>query len=182
MTDDQRKAIAELRNQGHGYTAIGDAIGLSKDSVKAYCRTHGLAGVKAKSHTLKKIDVDRCKNCGAPITQRPKVRRMKFCCPACRQKWWNAHQGQNGQKAMYHYVCAACGKEFTAYGNSHRKYCSFECYINGRFKSGDVPSKKTVVCPTCGKEFSVYRNARDQRKYCSIECSLKGRFKAGVTA
>ncbi len=182
MTDEQRKAIEELRGQGYGYATIGNALGLSKGSVKAYCSLHGLAGTKSKTHAKEKLDVGRCLNCGVPLIRTPKTKRKKFCCKKCCSDWWNAHQGQNGQKAMYHYVCAACGKEFTAYGNPHRKYCSYECYIKGRFKSGDVPSKKTVTCPTCGKEFSVYRNARVQQKYCSVECSLKGRYKAGATA
>ena len=30
-----------------------------------------------------------------------------------------------------------CGKPFTVYGNSKRKYCSHECYIRNRFKGGD---------------------------------------------
>ncbi|RXM53885.1 RNA polymerase subunit sigma-70, partial [Clostridium tetani] len=26
-----------------------------------------------------------------------------------------------------------CGKEFSAYGNKNRKYCSHNCYIRDRF-------------------------------------------------
>ena len=44
MTNEQRMKITNLRHQGYGYTAIANAVGLSKDSVKAYCRNHGLAG------------------------------------------------------------------------------------------------------------------------------------------
>ncbi|MCD8299571.1 MAG: helix-turn-helix domain-containing protein [Clostridiales bacterium] len=137
MTNEQRESIEVLRRQGNGYTAIAKAIGLSKDSVKAYCRSHGLAGVKAESNARVTISVDICLNCGKPLTQRPKVKKKKFCCPACREVWWNSHQNQVNQKAVYHYTCPTCGKEFTAYGNSHRKYCSHECYITARFKGGD---------------------------------------------
>ncbi len=136
MTDVQRKAIEELRGQGHGYTTIGNALGLSKGSVKAYCRLHGLAGTKSEIRFKVKLDFGRCLNCGAPLTQTPKMKRKKFCCPACRQTWWNTHRERVNQKAIYHYVCACCGKEFTAYGNSHRKYCSHQCYITARFKAG----------------------------------------------
>lgn len=36
------------------------------------------------------------------------------------------------------YVCPNCGQSFTAYGNSHRKYCSHECYVTARFKGGEA--------------------------------------------
>ena len=48
MTNEQRIRIRELRAQGFGYTSIAKAVGLSKDSVKAFCRNHGLAGIKAE--------------------------------------------------------------------------------------------------------------------------------------
>ena len=50
MTTEQRERIGSLRQEGYGYTAIAKAIGLTKDGVKAYCRAHGLAGVKARSN------------------------------------------------------------------------------------------------------------------------------------
>ena len=37
------------------------------------------------------------------------------------------------RKAIYEYTCPTCGSAFTAYGNSHRKYCCHECYIADRF-------------------------------------------------
>ena len=138
MTDEQRESITNLRHNGYGYTTIAKAVGLSKDSVKAYCRTHGLAGVLADSNARVNIQTDKCLNCGKRLTQQPKVKKKKFCCPECRTAWWNSHQGQVNQKAVYHYVCPACGKAFTAYGNSHRKYCSHSCYIADRFKGGDA--------------------------------------------
>ena len=60
MTNEQRKEITDLRHQGYGYTAIANAVGLSKDSVKAFCRNHGLAGVKAETNTPVEITTDVC--------------------------------------------------------------------------------------------------------------------------
>ena len=80
MTNEQRIKITNLRHQGYGYTAIANAVGLSKDSVKAYCRNHGLAGEVASAHTLAEVSPDGCLNCGTPIIQRPKVKKRKFCC------------------------------------------------------------------------------------------------------
>ena len=45
------------------------------------------------------------------------------------------YKSTSHENAIYTYVCAACGKQFEAYGNNHRKYCSHKCYINDRFYS-----------------------------------------------
>ena len=79
-----------------------------------------------------------CPECGKPITQISGRKPKRFCSPECRQKWWNAHPERVGQKAVYEYVCPGCGQSFTAYGNSHRKYCSHECYVETRFKGGEA--------------------------------------------
>ena len=136
MTNEQRMRIADMRHQGCGYTAIANAVGLSKDSVKAFCRTHGLAGVKAEPIIPEGNASDFCLNCGSPLTQVPGAKRKKFCNPTCRQSWWNVHPDQVKRKALYSFLCPACGKPFTSYGNDHRKYCSRACYINARFKGG----------------------------------------------
>ncbi len=65
-------------------------------------------------------------------------KKKRFCSVSCCQLWWNAHPDAVRQKALYHYTCAGCGKAFTAYGNSHRKYCSHECYIKDRYKENDA--------------------------------------------
>lgn len=136
MTNEQRTKITNLRRQGVGYTTIANAVGLSKDSVKAYCRKHGLAGV-ASVRTFTEVPPDVCLNCGTPIIQRPKVKKRKFCCSDCRINWYKANPEQLNHKAMYEYDCPTCGKHFCAYGNSHRKYCSHACYIANRFRGGD---------------------------------------------
>lgn len=138
MTNEQRMKITDLRHQGYGYTAIANAVGLSKDSVKAYCRKHGLAGEACSNHNLTEIPSENCLNCGTPITQPTGVKKKKFCCPECRVAWWNAHPEQVQKKAVYSFVCPTCGKSFTAYGNAGRKYCSHACYIAGRFKGGET--------------------------------------------
>lgn len=44
MTDRQRRQIEHLRREGMGYKVIANATDLSRDSVRQYCRLHGLAG------------------------------------------------------------------------------------------------------------------------------------------
>ena len=47
MTDTQRTQIKELRLARYGYKKIAQALCLSVDTVKSYCRKNSLAGVMA---------------------------------------------------------------------------------------------------------------------------------------
>ena len=49
MTNEQKERIAIMRQDGCGYSTIAKFIGLSKNSVKTYCRTHDIAGIKAQT-------------------------------------------------------------------------------------------------------------------------------------
>lgn len=106
------------------YGRIAAQLQISINTVKSFCRQHSLAARTAGAV---------CEQCGKPIDQNPGRKRKRFCCDACRNKWWNAHLELVKRKAVYNYTCPACGKEFTVYGNSHRKFCSHACYIAYRF-------------------------------------------------
>ena len=136
MTNEQKDRIRELRALGHGYSAIADALGLTKSQVSSYCRRNSLTGTVSNNDDTNSPIPGYCKNCGKPVTQSPGKKQVLFCSPSCRQKWWNAHLDMVHRRAYYDFRCAGCGKVFTAYGNSHRKYCSHECYIRDRFGGG----------------------------------------------
>ena len=125
MTDEQKRQIAKLRMEGLGCKAIAEKVGLSINSVKSYCKQHGLEAGK--------IDGSVCENCGTPIHQVPGRKRKRFCCDKCRMEWWNSHLELVQHKTDHDYVCAHCGKEFHIYGGRPRKYCSHACYIAHRF-------------------------------------------------
>ena len=131
MTDDQKTLIAGYRNAGYGYKKIAQLTGISVGTVKSYCQRKGLAGCTA---SVQPASV--CKCCGSVVRQIPGRKEKKFCSDECRHKWWNAHPEKITRKAVYSYTCAGCGKPFTAYGNSQRKYCCHACYIADRFKGG----------------------------------------------
>ncbi len=131
MTDEQKEKITALRREGSGYTAIANSLGISKDTVKSFCRRNGLTGT-----TAKEVTSDKCRECGKRVPQSSGTKPRIFCSKKCRVKWWHEHPDQINQRAVYSFVCANCGKKFTAYGNCHRKYCSHECYINARFRGG----------------------------------------------
>ena len=125
MTDLQKEQIKTLRLQGSGYVKIGEMLGISDNTVRSFCRRNGL-GDAAKNTVA-------CKHCGKLIKIIPKQKPRKFCSDACRTAWWNSHPDCVDRKAVYSYICAHCGKPFTAYGNKERKYCGHNCYISDRF-------------------------------------------------
>lgn len=133
MTTEQKTQIFTLRTQGYGYASIAKAIGVKKDTVKSFCRRNGVAGIRAAKQAGRQ---NCCPQCGKKLVQPEKQKPRRFCSDLCRQTWWNAHPEMVKQKAVYSYVCPTCGKPFTAYGNSHRKYCSHQCYVQARFQGG----------------------------------------------
>lgn len=125
MTDEQKRQIHDLRQQGLGYMKIGQVMGISDNTVRSYCRRSRLPS-----------SVVICPQCGRPVKHRTGHKPRRFCSDACRTAWWNSHLDQVDRKAVYQFVCVNCGKEFSAYGNAHRKYCSRACYIAHRFGGG----------------------------------------------
>lgn len=133
MTDEQRNQIREYRANGMGYSKIAQALGLSENTVKSFCRRKGLGGVVAFTPNVTLTDTNVCECCGAEVIQNPGRKLKRFCSDRCRNKWWNEHLDQVDRRANYEYVCPHCNKPFTVYGNSKRKYCSHSCYIADRF-------------------------------------------------
>ena len=48
MTDEQKRQVVSLRQEGSGYTSIANKLGISRDTVKSFCRRNGLSGEMAK--------------------------------------------------------------------------------------------------------------------------------------
>ena len=95
MTEFQAKQIRDLRLQVTGYRAIASVVGLSRDIVRNYCKSHGLDGyasvltINMKEQMLKG---QACLACGKEIVQPMTGRKRKFCSDECRRSWWSAHQ------------------------------------------------------------------------------------------
>ena len=130
MTSEQKNQIVLMHNQGYGYKKIAACLNVSPNTVKSWLKRLNMTADECHEITT---DENYCKGCGQPIMQISGRKKMLFCCRDCRQKWWNAHLDQVRRKAIYSFTCLHCGKEFTAYGNNHRKYCSRKCYIDERF-------------------------------------------------
>ena len=132
MNTRQKDLINSLRQEGVSYSKIAFKLGMSENTVKAYCKRNNLGGF-GKSLSDSKGLV--CRNCGKQIEQLKGTKQRKFCSDACRVKWWNMHPELINRKAIYHIVCAHCGIGFDSYGNKGRKYCSHSCYIADRFST-----------------------------------------------
>lgn len=135
MNDTQRQQIRKLRSEGYGYTRISEVLGISRDTIKTFCRRNGLGGATKPSDPAVG-DGPFCQCCGVVVEQHPGRKLKKFCSDRCRNKWWNSHLDQVNRKAHYEFECAHCKKPFTAYGNAGRKYCSHACYVADRFGGG----------------------------------------------
>lgn len=131
MTESERKHIIELQYQGFGYKKIAKLTGIPVNTVKSFCARHPVQIEELQeSNTL-------CRNCQAPLEQIPHKRKRLFCSDACRMAWWNAHPERVQRKAYYTLTCRHCGKQFESYGNSHRVFCSRDCYLKFRRKEAD---------------------------------------------
>lgn len=122
MTLEEKQKIYLLKKEGYGYKKIAGELGMSVSSVKSFLKRNPL-------------DTDllgTCKRCGATLTSIKGKKRKQFCCDRCRWDWWNSHIKEVNKKAYYSVVCKCCGKEFTAYGNQKRVYCTHECYIKDK--------------------------------------------------
>ena len=138
MTDYERQEIYKLRKEGLGYKAIGTILGLTRDSVRSFCKRNNLDGNAEVVGLNLKVMKEKnllCINCGKLMDIKEKGRPRKYCSDECRRAWWNKNQDKRtqGEAAIYKYNCLFCGEEFTIYGNKTRKFCSHDCYIKYRF-------------------------------------------------
>lgn len=133
MIDEQKEKIKQMRQQGIGYKQIASEIGLSRDSVRGYCRRHGLDGFGEKLALQHKLLMQEeflyilCLHCGKEIEQKANGRKRKYCSLECKREWDKSHN------KAYKLICSYCGKEFKSLGVKHLKYCSRNCYIKDRF-------------------------------------------------
>ncbi|WP_034438869.1 RNA polymerase subunit sigma-24 [Clostridium ihumii] len=133
MTGEQKEKVKQMRQQGIGYKQIANEIGLSRDSVRGYCRRHGLDGFGEELAMKRKMLLQEeflyvlCLQCGKEIKQNATGRKRKYCCMECKRIWDKTHH------KSYNLKCSYCGKEFKSLGIKHLKYCCRDCYIKDRF-------------------------------------------------
>ena len=118
MKKREKERLDLMRRQGKKASEIALELHISVNTVRSYMRRHPMDEYE-----------HRCKCCNRPVFQ-PSGRKPKiFCSDKCRMKWWNSHRDVVNKKAYHTFTCGYCGKEFTAYADNTRKYCSRECYF-----------------------------------------------------
>lgn len=139
MDDFQRKQIRKLRSEGLGYQSIGKIVGLSRDSVRNYCKRNpellGYRNAVTKMMKDQASGLPCCLHCKETFIPKGTGQSKKFCSDACRRYWWQDHPELHQKKntAYYELACQHCGKSFLSYGNAKWKFCSHACYIQSRF-------------------------------------------------
>lgn len=133
MTDNQKKLVIKLRSDGLSYNEISRNVQISLNTVKSFCKRNGIIPATDKENISENSTSDFCRYCGKPIKSVPHHREKIFCSRECGLKWWHEHPEKLNRKSLYSFICPSCGKEFSAYGNKGRKYCSHQCYIKARF-------------------------------------------------
>jgi DNA-binding CsgD family transcriptional regulator len=78
MTKEEIEQISALRKQGHGYFSISKAMGISVNTIKSYCKRHGMGGVQKQIAVLPTYE-RKCLCCGAGIVLIEGRKEKKFC-------------------------------------------------------------------------------------------------------
>lgn len=138
MSEQETQIIQELRQKGAGYKVIAAALGVSRDTVRGICKRYKIPdGGNDETENIQTPDPEnhRCACCNNELIQNERGRTKRFCSANCRRKWWNEHPEiqRKSETAIYSFTCRHCGKQFSAYGDNHRKYCNHACYIKARF-------------------------------------------------
>ncbi len=140
MTHEEKRLIGQMRAAGQSYIRIAKELDISINSVKSYCRRHGLGADTAMQETQPvqaepsppQSEATACEQCGSPVRQVAGRKKRRFCSDACRQAWWTTHRGEMSRRAMHHFVCEYCGMQFSRYGVAERRFCSKACAAHAR--------------------------------------------------
>ena len=123
MTNEQKQAIASMRDSGVPITSIAQQLGLSVNTIKFYCKRHGIhSGISARGTIL------FCLQCHKEIPQTSHRKEKKFCSDKCRQTWWAENSTLIPRDSQIERICLVCKKPFLSYKSKHRIYCSRTCY------------------------------------------------------
>ena len=143
MTNKEKSEILRLRGEGYSLAGIAGELHIPFNTVKSFlyraaksAREREAADPRAAAAALHSdiasAEVYKpCLCCGKDVGQAPHRKEKKFCCAACRVRWWNRNAAESHGSRIKERTCPSCGRKFRAYGP--RKYCSHACYIAARF-------------------------------------------------
>lgn len=131
LSEERKEKILYMHTAGFDYRKIAEEMAMSVNTVRAFCRKNGL-----KNNSID-VPAEKCWMCGNLVKQKFGRKVKKFCSDKCRNMWWNANLDKVNRKTFYEFECKHCKKIFSAYGNSKRQYCSYDCYIQERYYTGE---------------------------------------------
>ena len=93
MTHEEKKQIGKMRAAGMSYTRIAESLDISINSVKSYCRRHGLGADTALQEAQPvqaeacppQSEATACEQCGSRVLQQAGRKKRRFCSDTCRQ-------------------------------------------------------------------------------------------------
>lgn len=150
MSNDIKQVIKEMRLQNMGYKLIAKNLGISRDTVRYYCKRLELEGTRGRVDEKKFVS---CKTCGKGIEKR---KHRVYCSTECKR------DKPRAKPKMYTNICARCNEKFETL-NKTKKYCDKDC------------RSITIRCCGCEKEF---RSTKDSRKFCSAKCMNSSKRKS----
>ena len=134
LTAQQKEWIGILRQREKSYEEIAQIVKANVNTVKTYCRRNGIEkGSDSEYPRMLRVQYTECQNCKKKVMQIPGRKEKRFCSEECRNHWWNHNIDKSHGSTVEICTCLTCGAEFKAYSYKKRKYCSQNCYIQGRF-------------------------------------------------
>ena len=119
MTEQEKMQIKKMRDAGCSYGVISSELGISRSTISTF---------------LKTLDSppNCCLECGKKLVHIEGHRRKKYCSDKRRHSY-NKKFGNNNVNMSYETECAYCHKKFKTYKSLKKKYCSWDCYLKGRY-------------------------------------------------
>lgn len=123
MTNEQKQAIASMRDAEVPIPSIAEQLRLSVNTIKSFCKRHGIhSGNQSSKNIL------FCLQCHKEIPQAEHRKEKKLCSDKCRQLWWAENAALIPRDSQIERICPVCKKTFLSYKSKHRIYCSRTCY------------------------------------------------------
>ncbi len=143
MTPDEKSRLSTMRKAGRSYTEIADALGISKNTIKTFCRRNGLTPEveNAPVEIAPVSTTDRlCPHCGKPVIQPQGRKEKKFCSDTCR----NELVTEDGKKYPPKYVIAVAAHFATRVDISTDGYTAVEAksFLQGRGFNIEIKQEK----------------------------------------
>ena len=122
---DLKNLIVTYRSNGLSYADIAEKLGTTAEYARTVYSRASKTASKNDSHKPNGF----CKLCGKPLDLSGNRRNRLFCDDKCRSQYYN----QKNLHTPFICVCKRCGREFVAYGNPNKHFCSRECQkLSGR--------------------------------------------------